>query len=243
MQMSGNTVLITGGSSGIGRALAARFLAAGNKVIVTGRRAGLLDELKQQYPAVLTRVCDAGSEIDRAALARDMVREFPDLNVVINNAGIQRKIDLVKGEPWRETEQEIAINLAGPIHLSMLFLPHLVKQPRAVLMNVSSGLAFVPIARMPVYCATKAALHSFTQSLRHQVQGTPVQVVEIIPPAVKSNLGGSHDFGVDTDEYADSVMAQLAEGRLELTYDMSARASQASRAELDEIFKRMNSAV
>lgn len=120
-------------------------------------------------------------------------------------------------------------------------MPHLVKRPSATLINVSSGLAFAPIARMPIYCATKAALHSFTLSLRHQLRGTSVEVVEVIPPAVYSNLGGSHQFGVPTDEYADSVMAQLAEGRPEVTYQFSAQAAQGSRADHDAMFARMNS--
>jgi uncharacterized oxidoreductase len=140
------------------------------------------------------------------------------------------------------TAQEIAVNLEGPIHLSMLFMAHLQKQERALLANVSSGLAFVPIAAMPLYCATKAALHSFTLSLRHQVRGTSVEVVEIIPPAVRTNLGGAHDFGEPLDAYADSVMAQLKEGRPETTYTFSSKGSQASRAELDEIFKQLNPA-
>jgi uncharacterized oxidoreductase len=132
------------------------------------------------------------------------------------------------------------VNLDGPIHLSSLFIPHLVAQREPAIMNVSSGLAFTPLARVPVYSATKAALHSCTLSLRHQLAATAIRVVEIIPPAVRTNLGGSHDFGVDLAEYTDSVIAQLAEGRLETTYDFSAKSSQASRAALDQMFARMN---
>jgi uncharacterized oxidoreductase len=240
MQISGNTILITGGSSGIGLALAKRFLAAGNEVLVCGRREGPLAELREKHPAIHTFVADTGKAADRQALHARVIAEFPKLNVLINNAGIQRKVSLAGGEPWSDTAEEIEVNLEGPIHLSMLFVSHLRVQERSVLANVSSGLAFVPLATVPVYCATKAAIHSFTQSLRHQLAGTPIEVVEIIPPAVRTNLGGSHDFGAPLDVYADSVMAQLAEGRLETTYDLSARASQASRAELDAIFHQLN---
>ena len=149
-------------------------------------------------------------------------------------------MDLLGSEPWQQTREEIAINLDGPIHMSLLAIPHLRTQPNPSIVNVSSGLAFVPLAAVPVYCATKAALHSFTLSLRYQLRATPIQVVEVVPPAVHSNLGGSHAFGVPTDEYADSVMAQLAEGRSEITYQFSAQASQASRAEADAIFARLN---
>ncbi|WP_437756285.1 SDR family oxidoreductase [Sorangium sp. So ce1389] len=242
MQLSGNTVLITGGSSGIGLALTERFLAAGNRVIITGRREGALEEVRRRFPAVVTQVSDSGSAADRARLVAELTQRFPDLNVVINNAGIQRKVDLLRSEPWDDTREEIAINLEGPIHMASLLLPHLLKQARPVLINVSSGLAFVPLTAVPVYSATKAALHSFTLSLRHQLRKTPVTVVEVIPPAVRSNLGGAHDFGVPTGEYADSVIQQLGEGRLEVTYQFSAKSSQASRAEADEMFKQLNGA-
>ena len=243
MQLTDNTVLITGGSSGIGLALAARLLRAGNQVIVTGRRAHLLDEARQRLPEVITETSDAGDAAARKSLVESLTRRYPKLNVLINNAGIQRRVDFLKDEPWEETQEEIAINLEAPIHLTSLFLPHLMRQPRAAIINVSSGLAFAPLAAVPVYSATKAAIHSYTQSLRHQLRASPVEVIEVIPPAVHSNLGGKHDFGVPTDEYADSVMAQLAEGRTEVTYQFSATASQASRAELDAMFARLNSVV
>jgi uncharacterized oxidoreductase len=241
MQISGNTVLITGGSSGIGLALAERFLSAGNEVIVCGRRESALAELRAKYPAIHTFVSDTGSASDRQALFSQTVAKFPKLNVLINNAGIQRKVSLTEAEPWADTAQEIAVNLEGPIHLSTLFIPHLVQRERPVIANVSSGLAFVPMAVAPVYCATKAAIHSFTQSLRVQLAKTAIDVIEIIPPAVRTNLGGSHDFGTPLDEYADSVMAQLKEGRPEVTYAFSTKGSQASRAELDEMSKNLNS--
>ena len=241
MKISGNTVLVTGGSSGIGLGLAERFVKAGNEVVVCARRPEPLAELKKRIPALHTLVADTGSAGAREKLFAEVVAQFPKLNVLINNAGIQRKVDMTADEPWADTAQEIAINLEGPIHLSRLFIPHLAKQAGAVIANVSSGLAFVPLASLPIYCATKAALHSFTISLRHQLVAKNIEVVEIIPPAVRTNLGGSHAFGTPLDEYSDSVMAQLEEGRPETTYSFSAKGSQASRAELDEIFKGVNS--
>lgn len=240
MQITGNTVLITGGSSGIGLGLAERFAKAGSEVVVCGRRASLLEDLKKKLPSLHTLVADTGSAKAREELFAKVTSQFPKLNVLINNAGIQRRGDPTKDEPWADTAEEIAINLEGPIHLSRLFVPHLEKQTRPVIANVTSGLAFSPIAAMPVYCATKAALHSFTLSMRHFLAKKGIEVVEIIPPAVRTNLGGSHDFGEPLDAYCDSVMAQLAEGRKETTYALSAKVSQASRAELDAAFANMN---
>jgi uncharacterized oxidoreductase len=240
MQLTGHTILITGGSSGIGLALAERLLALGNEVVICGRRPEALQAAQDKLPGLHTVVADTGSEAARVALWTEVVSRFPAVDVVINNAGIQNKISVLDAAPWQALQQEIAINLEGPMHLALLAIPHLRKQARPALLNVSSGLAFVPMAAMPIYCATKAALHSFTLSLRHQLRATPIEVIEIIPPAVRTNLGGSHDFGSPLAEYADSVIAQLEEQRPEVTYEFSAKGSQASRAELDQIFKGMN---
>lgn len=242
MQLTGNTVLITGGTSGIGMALAERFLKQDNVVIICGRDEEKLKKMKERFPKIHTRVADTGNVQDRIDLWNWVTAEFPKINMLINNAGIQRKIDLKKAEPWTETDSEIAINVGGPIHLSMLAIPHLMKQERPSIMNVSSGLAFVSLANVPVYCATKAAIHSYTTALRYQLRDTKIDIVEIIPPAVRTNLGGSHDFGEPLDEFADAVMKQLGEGRKEVTYTFSAKSSQASRQEIDEIFARMNPA-
>lgn len=243
MDLGGNTVLVTGGSSGIGLALAERFLRAGSRVIVCARREEKLREVKETHPEMVTRLCDVAEESERVRLFEWATDEFPDLNVLVNNAGIQRRVRLAEAEPWEQTRREIAINFDAPVHLSMLFIQHLMRQERPAIINVTSGLAFSPLARVPVYCATKAALRSFTLSLRHQLAETPVRVVEIIPPAVNTDLGGPglHTFGVPLDQFADAAIEKLQQGDLEIAYGFAEQARTASRAELDAIFERMNS--
>ena len=242
MQLASNTVLITGGASGIGFALAERFLRAGSQVIICGRREEKLEEAGAKHPGLKTRVCDLAKETQRTALHKWVTNEFPRLNVLVNNAGIQRRVQLPEDLKWKPTHEEIAINLEAPVHLSALFIPHLKKQAHPAIMNVTSGLSFAPMANVPIYCATKAALHSFTLSLRHQLSPTPIRVIEIIPPAVNTDLGGPglHTFGLPVEEFVNAVMVGLQEGSPEIAYGYSQRASRASRAELDEIFQRMN---
>jgi uncharacterized oxidoreductase len=242
MQLASHTVLITGGASGIGLALAERFLRAGSQVAVCGRRSEKLAEAKAIHPEIKTFVCDVGQAADRIALLDQATRELPGLDVLVNNAGIQRRVRLAEAGDWEKVREEIAINLEAPVHLSTLFIPHLLKQERPAIVNVTSGLSFAPLAGVPVYCATKAALHSFTLSLRHQLAGTPIEVVEIIPPAVDTDLGGPglHTFGVPLDEFADGVAARLDRGDTEVPYGTAEYVSRASRSELDGVFKRMN---
>jgi uncharacterized oxidoreductase len=244
MNLNSNTVLITGGGSGIGFALAEHLLQAKSEVIICGRHEEKLLEAQRKHPELKTRVCDVSKETQRTALLQWATNEFPRLNVLVNNAGIQRRFAIPEDSKWKPTREEIAINLEAPVHLSALFIPHLVKQERPVIMNVTSGLAFSPMASAPIYCATKAALHSFTLSLRHQLASTPIQVIEIIPPAVNTDLGGigHHNFGVPVEEFINAVMMGLRQGDPEIAYGFSQRASGASRAELDEIFQRMNQA-
>jgi uncharacterized oxidoreductase len=241
MQLASNTILVTGGASGIGLALAQRFLREGSTVIACGRREEKLEEARKNHPELETYVCDLSKEKQREKLFAWATKTFPRLNVLVNNAGIQRRVRIL-GEKWAATHEEIAINLEAPVHLTSLFLPHLLKQERPAILNVTSGLAFSPMASAPIYCATKAALHSFTLSLRHQLAETPVQVIEVIPPAVNTDLGGVglHTFGVAVEEFVNAVTMGLRGGESEIAYGYSQRASQASRRELDEIFRRMN---
>lgn len=242
MELGSSTVLITGGASGIGLALAERFLEARSEVIVCGRREEKLREARARYPRLTIRACDVAEERERVALFRWAVAEFPRLNVLVNNAGIQRRVSFAEPEEWGQTRTEIAINLEAPVHLAALFIPHLLRQEHPAIVNVTSGLAFVPLARVPIYCATKAGLHSFTLSLRHQLAHTPIRVVEIVPPAVNTDLGGPglHTFGVPVGEFADAVVARLRAGDLEIPYGFSAEASHASREEREALFTRMN---
>ena len=242
MDLGTNTVLITGGASGIGFALAERFLNAGSEVIVCGRREEKLREAQIKYPNLHIRVCDVSHSSDRVSLFEWVTREFPKLNILVNNAGIQRRFQIAQNSDWEKIEEELAINLDAPIHLSTLFIPHLLKQGHPAILNITSGLAFAPMASAPVYCATKAALRSFTLSLRHQLSATPISVIEIIPPAVNTDLGGKgiHTTGTPLNEFADAVIDQLKKGSVEIAYGFSAQSSRASREELNEMFKRMN---
>jgi len=242
VDLSSNTILITGGGSGIGLALAERFLFAGSDVIICGRREEKLQQARAQFPKLRTRVCDLSRSSDRISLFEWATREFPGLNILVNNAGIQRRFQILQDPEWEKIDGELAINLDAPLHLSALFIPHLLKQTRPAILNITSGLAFAPMAMAPVYCATKAALRSFTLSLRHQLSATPISVIEIIPPAVNTDLGGKglHTAGTPLIEFADAVVDQLKKGSVEIAYGFSANASIASREELNEMFKRMN---
>jgi uncharacterized oxidoreductase len=192
MKTTGNTILITGGSSGIGRGLAEAFHALGNRVIITGRRKQALDEVTAANPGTTSLTLDIENSGSIRAFAVQVVKDYPALNVVINNAGIMRPENLqAPPADLADSESIINTNLLGPIRLTAALLPLLRKQSGSVVMNVSSGLAFVPLALTPTYCATKAAIHSYTQSLRYQLRDTSVQVLELIPPYVQTELMGA----------------------------------------------------
>ena len=182
--------MITGGSAGIGLAIAETFVNAGNEVIICGRRESKLAEAKQKLPQLHTRVCDVSKKQEREELFQWVTSEFPEINMLINNAGIQKETDFLKGAPeLYDGESEIEINLTGTVHLSALFTPYLLQQKNErAIVNITSGLAFIPLKILPVYCATKAGLHSFSQSLRSQLAETNIRVFEIAPPNVKTEL-------------------------------------------------------
>ena len=195
MNLTGNTILITGGGSGIGRGLAEAFHAHGNQVIIAGRRQAVLDETTAASPGMQSLHLDIEDPEDIARFAAQLKSGCPSLNVVINNAGIMRIEDLKSGvDVLAAVEQTVAINLLGPLRLTAALLPHLLAQPQATVMTVSSGLAFVPTAPFATYCATKAAVHSWTQSLRYQLRGTSVEVIELAPPYVQTELLGAHQL-------------------------------------------------
>ena len=189
MKTNGNTILITGGSSGIGFEFAKQLLSRGNTVIVTGRDEKKLQKIKAQLPGVHVIKSDVSQPAEIESLRMRVLAEFPKLNVLVNNAGIMHTINMHDGGVDLESlTQEIDINLKGPIRMAKAFLPHLKNQAEAAIVNVTSGLAFVPLPISPVYCATKAGLHSFSLSLRVQLKNTQVKVFEVAPPATATEL-------------------------------------------------------
>jgi uncharacterized oxidoreductase len=193
MKTTNNTILITGGGAGIGRGLAEAFHKLGNQVIIAGRGRKALDETTAANPGMKSLTVDMTDSSSIDSFAARVMKDCPSLNVLINNAGIMRTEDLL-AQPADQAvaETTITTNLLGPIRLTAALLPLLLKQPRATIMTVSSGLAFVPLTISPTYCATKAAIHSYTQSLRFQLKGTSVEVLELIPPYVATTLMGEH---------------------------------------------------
>lgn len=213
MNTTGNTIFITGGNSGIGRGLAEAFHALGNQVIIAGRRKETLDETTAANPGMKSVVLDMEDAGAVNTVAEQIMQEYPTLNVLINNAGIMRAEKLA-AQPSDLTDMEatIATNLLGPFRLTAKLLPHLQKQPQSTLINVSSGLAFVPLTLTPTYSATKAALHSYTQALRFQLKGSTTQVIELIPPAVATELmpgGSTNPHAMPLDAYIAESMSLL----------------------------------
>lgn len=192
MQTTGNTILITGGGSGIGRGLAEAFHAEGNQVIISGRRQAALDAVVDANPGMAAFTVDMADAASIQAFAAQVTAAYPALDAVLNNAGIMVNEDMVGGDFLSTAEDTIATNLLGPIRLTAALLPHLLAQPRATILTVSSGLAFVPLAATPTYSATKAAIHSWSVALRHQLRKTSVSVLEIAPPYVQTQLQGAH---------------------------------------------------
>jgi uncharacterized oxidoreductase len=212
MNLTGNTILMTGGGSGIGRGLAESLHALGNQVIISGRRRQALDETTRVNPGMKSLTVDMQDAASIRALAARATSEFPTLNILINNAGIMRAEKLLAQQSdLADSEAIVATNLLGPIRLSAALLPHLQKQTRATIMNVSSGLAFLPLALTPTYCATKAALHSYTLSLRYQLRNTNIEVLELIPPYVATDLmdGADDPRAMPLDKFIAEVMEIL----------------------------------
>ena len=214
MNSSGNTILITGGGSGIGRGLAESLHNLGNTVVIAGRRQKALDEVTAANPGMQSLMLDVEQPGAVRSFAAEVVERFPALNVLINNAGIMRAEKLLEQpEDLADAEAIVATNLLGPIRLTAALLPHLKKQAGATVINVSSGLAFVPLAMTPTYCATKAAIHSYTQSLRWQLKGSGIEVIEIAPPYVQTDLmdGAQDPRAMPLKEYIAETIGLLTQ--------------------------------
>ncbi len=249
MQTSNNTILITGGATGIGLSLAIEFLKRGNEVIICGRRENLLDEVKAKHPQIHTYKTDITKLDERKSLVSSLSKNHPEINVLINNAGIQREF-LMNDENVAakfESENEIEGNLTAPIHLTMLLLPFLKQNKNAAIINVTSGLAYVPHARMLVYSATKSALQSFTKSLRHQLKNDNIKVFEFAPPIVDTDLDkgarekrGDTNKGIKPEIVTEQVIKGLEKDQYEIAIGQSKTLRFASRFFFDKIFNAMN---
>ncbi len=213
MKLTGNTILVTGGGSGIGEALAHRLHDLGNTVIVAGRRRDALERAIAGRANMAAMTLDLESAESVAEFARRLLAEQPDLNVVVNNAGIMRYENIATRRDLADAEATIVTNLLGPIRLIDALVDHLAAQADSAIVNVTSGLAFVPLVATATYSATKAALHSYTVSLREALKGR-VEVIELAPPAVQTDLtpGQREARGyMPLDAFADEVMALLSQ--------------------------------
>lgn len=239
MKLSNNKILITGGASGIGLGLTERFIRENNTVIICGRRESVLKEVSDKHPSVITRVCDVSVEQERTALYDWISSNHSDLNVLVNNAGIQRWMNITDTDFYDRVKDEISTNIEAPLHLMSLFIN---LQSLDTIMNVTSGLAFVPLTKVPVYCATKAFFHSFTLSARHLLKARNIEVVEIIPPALNTDLGGKglHDAFPPVSDFIQSIFEQLKQGKMELTFGFSEAMVKATPEEVKGAFNRMN---
>jgi len=219
MKVSGRTILITGGSTGIGLAFARKFLEFGNEVIVTGRRQAALDTVKANFPKLHTIQSDAGDSQQIAALAERVKAQFPKLDVLFNNAGVGVFKNLrAPDSDLAGLLDEVNVNIGGVIRMTSALIDILTANKGAVI-NVSSALAFAPVPALPIYSATKAAVHSYTQSLRFQLEGSGVEIIELMPPSVKTDLG-SHLAGafkmLTTDQLVEQTFAALKAGKQEI---------------------------
>ena len=244
MNLTANTILITGGATGIGFALARQLSERGNQVIICGRSEEALQKAKAEAPTLSTRVCDITAAESRRSMLAWLNIAHSGLNVVINNAGSQYRRDFTGGSALQDLDREVSTNFTSPVHLIGELLPLLRRQPRAVIVNVSSGLAFAPMADVPAYCATKAAIHSFTLSLRHQLKATGVRVVEMVPPIVDTGLGSgdrskgtTSQFMMSAEDFATDALAQLANDDDEILVGMSVN----TRRNGEALFERLNS--
>jgi uncharacterized oxidoreductase len=239
MKLTNNKILITGGASGIGLGLTGRFVQEGNTVIICGRREATLKDVSDKYPTVITKVCDLSKEVDRIELYKWIAENHNDLNVLVNNAGIQKWMDISDSDFYQRANDEITTNIVAPVHLTTLFTN--LKSIHTII-NVTSALAFIPLSKAPVYCSTKAFMRSFTLSLRHMLKPKGIEVIEIIPPALNTDLGGKglHDQYPPVSDFIEAVFQQMKEGKTELTFGTSELRTKANNETILESFNAMN---
>jgi uncharacterized oxidoreductase len=239
MELHNNTMLITGGASGIGLALTKRFVQENNTVIICGRRESVLQEVARDCPGVITRTCDLSVERERSNLFDWVSVHYPGLNVLVNNAGIQQWMNLADQNFYQRAKEEISINIEAPLHLITLFiqLPSI-----NTIINVTSGLSFVPLAKVPVYSASKAFFHSLTLSVQHLLKSKNIEVIEMIPPALNTDLGGKglHDAAPPVSDFIDAAFQQLGHGKTQISFGFSEAMTKAGAADLLNTFNRMN---
>ncbi len=217
MKTNDNTILITGGTAGIGLALVSQFYALNNRIIVTSSNVENLEKLKLNFPNITTIVCDLGDFLAVKLLINRCLYEYSDINILINNAGIQYNYDwLSEKEGYDKIANEIAINLTSPMQLAYGLLPILIQKREAAIVNVSSGLAFAPKKSAPIYCGTKAALHNATKAIRYQLEGTSVKVFEIIPPLVDTAMTAGRGKGkISPEQLVDEFMPNFKNDKFE----------------------------
>lgn len=239
MKLRDNKILITGGGSGIGLGLTERFVKEGNKVIICGRRKEVLESISERFPSVITKSCDLSLEDQRIELFEWIQSEHKDLNALVNNAGIQNWMNISDADFYEKSKKEIEINVLAPLHLTTLFIK--LKSLDTVI-NVTSALSFVPLTRTPTYCSTKAFFHSFTVSLRHLLRTNDIEVIEIIPPGLNTDLGGQglHDDFPSVDDFIASIFDQLQMGKKELTFSYSEQLSLGTYELTKSLFNKMN---
>lgn len=241
MEISNNKILITGGASGIGLGLTQEFLKHNNTVIVCGRRASVLQEVAAKYPSVITKVCDLAIASEREDLFNWIQEHHNDLNVLVNNAGIQNWMSVTDDDFFEKAKAEMTTNVEAPLHLTSLFIK---LTNLKTILNVTSGLSFVPLTKVPIYSATKAFFHSFTLSLRQLLVEKNIEVIEVIPPALNTDLGGKglHDYAPPVSDFIQAIFEQLKQGKTELTFGFSTAMANANPEELKKAFNQMNGA-
>ena len=239
MKISNNKILITGGASGIGLGLTERFIKENNTVIICGRRESALKEVSDKFPSVITKSCDLSVAAEREELFKWISENHNDLNVLVNNAGIQQWMSISDDNFFQRAKEEIAINIEAPLHLTSLFIK---LKSLETIINVTSGLSFVPLTKAPVYSATKAFFHSFTLSLQHLLKSKNIEVIEMIPPALNTDLGGKglHDYAPPVSDFIEAIFEQLKQGKTTLTFGFSEAMSKAAPDDVQKAFKELN---